>query len=53
MCKKAIKANTVGRVNKILLINEDWNYLLAESNAKVSHWLQANSIWLILKLVNL
>lgn len=27
MCKKAFKANTVGRVNNILLINVDWNFL--------------------------
>lgn len=53
MCKKPFKANAVGRVKNILLINVDWNFLLAENNAKVSHQLQANSMWLILKLVNL
>lgn len=53
MCKKAFKANTDGRVNDILLINVDWNFLLAETNAKVTHQLQVNSMWLVLKLVNL
>lgn len=53
MCKKAFKVNTVRRVNNILLINVDWNFLLAENNAKVTHQLQANSMWLVLKLVNL
>lgn len=51
--KKIFKASTVGRVNNILLINVDWKFLLAENNAKVTHQLQANSVWLILKLVNL
>lgn len=53
MCKKTFKASTVGRVNNILLINVDWNFLLVENNTKVTHQLQANSMWLILKLVNL
>lgn len=37
MCKKAFKVNNVGRVNNILLIIVDWNVLLAENNAKVTH----------------
>lgn len=53
VCKKMFKASAVGRVNNILLISVDWNFLLAENNAKVTHQLQANSMWLILKLVNL
>jgi len=53
VCKKTFKASTVGRVKNILLIDVDWNFLLAESNAKVTHQLQANSMSLILKLVNL
>lgn len=52
MCKKIFKESAIGRVNNILLINVDWNFLLAENNAKVTHQLQANSVWLILKLVN-
>lgn len=42
--KKTFKANTIGRVNNIILINVDWNFLLAENNAKVTHQLQANSV---------
>lgn len=53
VCKKTFKASAAGRVSNILLINVDWNFLLAQNNAKVSHQLQANSVWLILKLVNL
>lgn len=53
MCKETFKASFVGRVSSILLINVDWNFLLAVNNAKVTYQLQANSVWLILKLVNL
>lgn len=37
MCKKTFKASAIGRVNNILLINVDWKFLLAETNAKVTH----------------
>lgn len=53
MCKETFKASFVGRVSNILLINVDWNFLLAVNNAKVTYQLQANSVRLILKLVNL
>lgn len=52
VCKKIFKESAFGRVNNVLRINVDWNFLLAENNTKVTHQLQADSVWLILKLVN-
>lgn len=51
VCKKAFKASCIGRASNILLISIDWSFLLAVNNAKVTHQLQASSVWLILKLV--